>query len=90
MFVNCSKCTKIFNYDKYSGVCPHCGRYNRILTAEDEHQTLHQQYDTETEPHRENAGKKEIKGWMWLLLIFAPGLMVFLLFVRLLYGSKKS
>jgi len=86
----CPKCTKMFNYEKHSGICPKCGRYTRIQTKEEEHQSLHQQYDTETEPHKENAGKIEIKGWMWILLIFAPGLMVVLLIMCLILGGNKK
>lgn len=44
-FETCSKCNKIFDYDKHNGVCPNCGRYNRINTPEDEHQDLHDTYD---------------------------------------------
>lgn len=44
--VTCSKCRKVYDYDKYSGICPKCARYNSANMASQEHQSLHDQYDS--------------------------------------------
>lgn len=46
----CFSCGKSFDYEKYYGICPKCGAYNRENTAREEHQELHEKYDT-TEQH---------------------------------------
>lgn len=46
----CFSCGKSFDYEKYYGICPKCGAYNRENTAGEEHRELHERYDT-TEPH---------------------------------------
>ncbi len=43
--VTCSKCKKIYDYEKYSGICPKCARYNNESTAAEEHQEFHNRYD---------------------------------------------
>lgn len=43
--VTCSKCKKIYDYGKYSGICPKCARYNSENTAAEEHQEFHDRYD---------------------------------------------
>ncbi len=43
--VTCSKCKKIYDYDKYSGICPKCARYNSNSTSAQEHQDYHDKYD---------------------------------------------
>lgn len=43
--VTCSKCKKIYDYDKYSGICPKCARYNKETMAAVEHQEYHNKYD---------------------------------------------
>jgi len=43
--ISCSECKKLYSYEKYYGICPKCGRYNRESTAADEHQKLHDKYD---------------------------------------------
>lgn len=43
--VTCSKCRKIYDYEKYSGICPKCARYNSDSSAAEEHQELHDRYD---------------------------------------------
>lgn len=43
--VTCEKCKKIYDYDKYNGICPKCARYNRENTAASEHQEFHNKYD---------------------------------------------
>ena len=54
--VTCTKCGKVYDYDKYSGICPKCARYNNGKTAAEEHQEFHDKYDggynhTEQESH---------------------------------------
>ena len=43
--VTCSKCKKIYDYDKYNGICPKCARYNKETSAAEEHQEFHNKYD---------------------------------------------
>ena len=43
--ITCSKCGKIYDYDKYNGICPKCARYNRETSAAREHQEYHDKYD---------------------------------------------
>lgn len=43
--VTCEKCKKIYDYDKYNGICPKCARYNRESTSAQEHQDYHNKYD---------------------------------------------
>lgn len=41
----CGHCGKIFDYEKYYGICPKCSAYNREKLPEDYHQELHEAYD---------------------------------------------
>ena len=43
--IKCSKCGKVYDYDKYDGICPKCARYNSESTSEEDHQALHDEYD---------------------------------------------
>jgi hypothetical protein len=43
--ITCSKCNKIYDYEKYNGICPKCARYNRETSAAAEHQDYHNKYD---------------------------------------------
>lgn len=43
--VTCSKCKKIYEYEKYSGICPKCARYNKQTSAAEDHQEYHNKYD---------------------------------------------
>ena len=43
--VTCEKCKKIYEYDKYNGICPKCARYNRENSSAQEHQAYHNKYD---------------------------------------------
>jgi predicted ATP-dependent serine protease len=43
--VTCEKCKKIYDYEKYNGICPKCARYNRESTSVAEHQAYHDKYD---------------------------------------------
>ncbi len=45
MMIKCSKCGKLYDYEKYNGICPKCARYNRDTSAAAEHQEYHNQYD---------------------------------------------
>ncbi len=42
--LQCGKCGKIYSYDKFNGICPACGRYNRENSASLE-RDLHRRYD---------------------------------------------
>ncbi len=43
--ITCSKCGRIYDYEKYNGICPKCARYNRESSAAREHQEYHDKYD---------------------------------------------
>lgn len=43
--ITCSKCGKVYDYEKYNGICPKCARYNKETTAAQEHQEYHNKYD---------------------------------------------
>ena len=46
MIIKCTKCGKMYDEEKYYGICPKCGRYNREeSTGDKEHQELHNMYD---------------------------------------------
>lgn len=44
--VTCSRCKKVYDYEKYSGICPKCARYNKETTAAQDHQEYHNKYDS--------------------------------------------
>lgn len=54
----CYSCNKNFDYEKYYGICPKCGAYNKKETPQEEHQELHRQYDNTEIPqsHYEDMG----------------------------------
>lgn len=60
----CFNCGKNFDYEKYYGICPKCGSYNREETPEEEHQKLHEQYDTAQvkHAHYETEGQGTVSG----------------------------
>jgi len=43
--VTCEKCKKIYDYNKYDGICPKCARFNRESSSAQEHQEYHNKYD---------------------------------------------
>lgn len=43
--MKCFSCGKNFEYEKYYGICPKCGCYNKQETEEEQHQELHDVYD---------------------------------------------
>lgn len=43
--ITCTRCKKVYEYEKNSGICPKCARYNRENTAAQEHQEYHDKYD---------------------------------------------
>ena len=43
--MKCFKCGRNFDYEKYYGICPKCGCYNKRETAQEQHQQLHDMYD---------------------------------------------
>lgn len=84
--MRCYNCGKNFDYDKYYGICPKCGSFNKKETAEESHQAYHDQYDggyrhletkRETEREVQTEGSSKIKRGGGKF--FAAGLLVFLL-----------
>ena len=46
MKITCISCHKKFDNDKYYGICPKCGAFNRLhLGLDDDHQRFHEMYD---------------------------------------------
>ena len=43
--MKCFNCGKKFDYEKYYGICPKCGSFNREETAQEQHQRYHEEYD---------------------------------------------
>lgn len=39
--MRCYNCNKKFDYEKYYGICPKCGCFNRQETAEEQHEAVH-------------------------------------------------
>lgn len=59
----CFSCGKVFEYEKYYGICPKCGAYNREDLPEEGHSQMHEKYDGDVtcsrleeskEPQKEN------------------------------------
>ncbi len=57
--IRCSKCGKLYDYDKYNGICPACARYNRADSAQME-QELHERYDSIPNAHAAEEHRKEV------------------------------
>lgn len=55
--IRCGKCGKLYDYDKYNGICPVCARYNRADSADLE-QKLHRQYDSTPNVHSAEAHRE--------------------------------
>lgn len=55
--IRCGKCGKLYDYDKYNGICPVCARYNRPDSAYLE-QELHRQYDSTPNVHSAEAHRE--------------------------------
>lgn len=45
MKIKCSSCHKQFDNEKYYGICPKCGAFNKLRLAEEEHMNYHDMYD---------------------------------------------
>ncbi len=43
--MKCFNCGKNFDYEKYYGICPKCGSFNKTETAQEQHQGYHDAYD---------------------------------------------
>ncbi len=43
--MKCFKCGKNFDYEKFYGICPKCGCYNKRETPKEQHEQLHNLYD---------------------------------------------
>ncbi len=54
----CVNCGKNFDYEKYYGICPKCGTYNREESPQEEHRALHERYDStgQEQPHGQQPG----------------------------------
>ena len=55
MKVTCISCHKKFNNDKYYGICPKCGAFNKLHLGVDEHERYHKMYDDDKNAHSEQA-----------------------------------
>ena len=42
--MRCYNCNKKFDYEKYYGICPKCGCFNRQETAEEQHEAVHDRF----------------------------------------------
>ena len=42
--MRCYNCNKNFDYEKYYGICPKCGCFNRKETMEEQHEALKAEY----------------------------------------------
>ena len=45
MKITCKNCHKKFDNEKYYGICPKCGAFNRLHVSEEEHMNYHNMYD---------------------------------------------
>ena len=52
MLIRCGKCGKMYDYEKCSGICPKCARYNRPDSREEMEQDMHERYDTKRDPRQ--------------------------------------
>ena len=43
--MKCLNCGKNFDYEKYYGICPKCGSFNKEETPQEQHQRYHKEYD---------------------------------------------
>lgn len=43
--MKCFNCGKNFDYEKYYGICPKCGSFNKEETPQEQHQRYHDEYD---------------------------------------------
>ena len=57
--IKCGKCGKLYDYDKYSGICPTCARYNRPDSQEEMRADLRERYDSS--PGADNPAHRHAK-----------------------------
>lgn len=52
--MRCYNCNKKFDYEKYYGICPKCGCFNRQETAAEQHEAMHDRFgdDSDESCHR--------------------------------------
>ena len=59
MKVTCISCHKKFDNDKYYGICPKCGAFNKLHFGVDEHERYHQMYDEDKDVHSERTSHEQ-------------------------------
>ncbi len=60
MKVTCISCHKKFDNDKYYGICPKCGAFNKLHFGVDDHASLHQMYDDDKNMHSDYASHESL------------------------------
>ena len=58
--IRCAKCGKVYDYDRYNGICPKCARYNRKDSNFTADRNLHKQYDNTPWAHMAENHHQEV------------------------------
>lgn len=57
--MECFNCHKKFDYDKYYGICPKCGCFNKRETRQESHEDLHERFGDDSEYRGEVCGQPQ-------------------------------
>lgn len=98
--MRCYNCHKNFDYDKYYGICPKCGCFNRRETQAEQHENLHERFGDES-VHREekravvHAEKRKQKSgssgfFIISVLVFILGIAVLVSGAAVMLGSRAA